>query len=436
VVDREGGAALIPDGSRYVAMGSSFAAGPGLKPRVPGSPRRSGRSTVNYAHLVAAARRLDLHDVSFSGATTGDILGPAADGRPAQLDAVTPGTKLVTITAGGNDVDYVGRLTLASLPWPLRRLSRAQVAAWGDPAGTDERFAQLERNLAAVAARLHDRAPACRVLMVDYLTILPPDGPLPSAPPPPDIAAWARTIAARLTATFQAAAASPGWTYIPVPAASAAHHAWSAEPWTRRFQLSRRGGAPYHPTAAGMAAVAQLVLAELPDPTTADNAVTGTDAAGAATAVVRLRAVEPGDVHEFFAQQQDPEANRRAGSTALGRADFLNHWNNRILGDESVRARTVTVDGRVAGYVVAWWQDGRRNVGYWLGRPYWNRGIGTRALREFLPLEPTRPLFADTDIGNTASRRLLERCGFRLVETRRTASAEYDVLTLDGDSPG
>ena len=43
----------MPAGSRYVAMGSGLAAGPGLPSRVPGSPRRAGRSTGNYAHLVA-----------------------------------------------------------------------------------------------------------------------------------------------------------------------------------------------------------------------------------------------------------------------------------------------------------------------------------------------------------------------------------------------
>ena len=49
----------IPAGSHYVAMGSSFAAGPGLPPRAPGSPRRAGRSAGNYAHLVASALGLD-----------------------------------------------------------------------------------------------------------------------------------------------------------------------------------------------------------------------------------------------------------------------------------------------------------------------------------------------------------------------------------------
>src|SRR5271155_3280603 len=154
----------IPAGSRYVAMGSSFAAGPGLTPRAPVSPRRAGRSAGNYAHLVAGALGLDLHDMTSSGATTGDILQPSAGGQRAQLDAVTPATRLVTITAGGNDVGYLPRLTLASLPWPLPALPnvRGRVAQYGDQAATDERFAQLERNLATIGRRLGDRAPGCR----------------------------------------------------------------------------------------------------------------------------------------------------------------------------------------------------------------------------------------------------------------------------------
>jgi lysophospholipase L1-like esterase len=257
----------IPAGSRYVAMGSSYAAGPGLPSRAPGSPRRAGRSTGNYAHLVARALRLDLHDVTFSGATTSDLLHPSAKGQAAQLDAVTPDTRLVTITAGGNDIGFLPRLTLASLPWPLRVLPRvkARVAELGDGPATDERFEQLKQSLAEIAGRLSDRAPACRVLLTDYLTILPPDGPVPAAPPPPEVAVWGRAVAARLAATAQAAASAAGWTYVAASAASADHDAWSAAPWTRRFHLSLRGGAPYHPNAAGMAAVADLVRAALAD---------------------------------------------------------------------------------------------------------------------------------------------------------------------------
>jgi len=88
-------------GDRYVAMGSSFAAGPGIGQRVPGSPRAAGRSTGNYAHLVARRLGLDLDDVTFSGATTQDMLRGTAAGRPAQVDAVGGATKLGTSPAAG-----------------------------------------------------------------------------------------------------------------------------------------------------------------------------------------------------------------------------------------------------------------------------------------------------------------------------------------------
>jgi lysophospholipase L1-like esterase len=255
----------ITAGSRYVAMGSSAAAGPGIPHRIPGSPRRAGRSTGNYAHRVARALALDLHDVSFSGVTSADLLRPSGYGQPAQLEAVTPATRLVTLTVGGNDVGYVPRLMAASVPWPLRALPRFanRVAAFGDPDAVEEGFAQLAVNFAGIARRLRQQAPGCRVIAVDYLTILPPQGTPCRGRPPADVVAWGHAVAARLATVTREAARAAGWEYIAASAASADHHAWSAEPWTRRFRLSLRDGAPYHPNAAGMAAVAGLIRAAL-----------------------------------------------------------------------------------------------------------------------------------------------------------------------------
>ena len=50
--------------------------------------------------LEAGVERVET-DVTYSGATTSEILRPSAAGQPAQLEAVTPDTRLVTITAGG-----------------------------------------------------------------------------------------------------------------------------------------------------------------------------------------------------------------------------------------------------------------------------------------------------------------------------------------------
>ena len=152
---------------------------------------------------------------------------------------------------------------------------------------------------------------------------------------------------------------------------------------------------------------------------------------GEATTTVALRAVDPADVEVFFEHQREPEAVRRANFPARDRAAYFRHWHVRVLGDDSVRCRTVTVDGAVAGNVVAWWENGRRFVGYWLGGAFWGRGVGRRALTAFLAEETRRPLFADTDVGNEASRRLLESCGFVLIDTVRTDEVSYHLLRLD-----
>ena len=247
-----------------MAMGSSFAAGPGVGRRVAGSPRAAGRSSDNYAHLVARRFGLALDDVTYSGATTQDILVATASGRPAQVDAVTGPTKLVTITCGGNDVGYAPRILLSSLPRPLPAVPsvRRRLASFADPELTEERFGTLRENLARIAAQVRERAPDCRLVFVDYLTVLPPDRTTPTGLLPAEVAEWGRRVARPSEAT-QAAAAASGSDFVAAAAASADHHAWSAVPWTRRFHLSLRGGAPYHPNALGMAAVADLIAATL-----------------------------------------------------------------------------------------------------------------------------------------------------------------------------
>lgn len=145
---------------------------------------------------------------------------------------------------------------------------------------------------------------------------------------------------------------------------------------------------------------------------------------------VRLRPVERDDLELFHVFEQDEEAVRRSRFPAREREAFMRHWTTRILGDPSGLVRTVTVDGAVAGNVLAWWaEDGRRFLGYWLGRAYWGKGVGTRALALFLAEEPHRPLYADPFGDNTASVRLLERHGFR--HTGPPAPDGFVLLVLD-----
>lgn len=56
-------------------------------------------------------------------------------------------------------------------------------------------------------------------------------------------------------------------------------------------------------------------------------------------------------------------------------------------------------------------------VGYWVARPYWNRGICTEALRLLIDYcfreKGFRTLWADYFPDNPASGKVMEKCGFR-----------------------
>ena len=69
-------------------------------------------------------------------------------------------------------------------------------------------------------------------------------------------------------------------------------------------------------------------------------------------------------------------------------------------------------EGQVAGNVVSWDQDGKRLVGYWIGKEFWGKGLATRALSELLDELTMRPLHAYVAKTNIGSIRVLEKCGF------------------------
>ncbi|WP_433088722.1 GNAT family N-acetyltransferase [Dactylosporangium sp. CA-052675] len=150
---------------------------------------------------------------------------------------------------------------------------------------------------------------------------------------------------------------------------------------------------------------------------------------------VLLRDLVEADLEVLYEQQREEEAVRRAQFPARDREPFMTHWRTKVLADSANHVQIVVAGGAVAGSVMAWWRDDRRFIGYWLGQRFWGRGIGTAALRLFLRRERIRPLFADTFAGNTASVKLLQRCGFRQVGTEHEGDLEFVVLMLADGAP-
>jgi lysophospholipase L1-like esterase len=247
-----------------VALGSSMAAGPGIKPSAPGAPFGSGRSALNYAHLVARRLGLELVDVTFSGATTANVLAERQRSAPPQIEALDGSEELVTITIGGNDVGYVPALMAASLPALARRLPSIRELLDRGARGTA--LDGIGGALRAVGATVRERAPRARVIFVDYLTLLPPAG-MPAAPLSDEHVELGRYVAERLEEATAAAADATGCGVVHAGQASREHHPWSGAPWARGagWPLPWRP-APFHPNAAGMRVVADLIVERVSQP--------------------------------------------------------------------------------------------------------------------------------------------------------------------------
>jgi ribosomal-protein-alanine N-acetyltransferase len=73
-------------------------------------------------------------------------------------------------------------------------------------------------------------------------------------------------------------------------------------------------------------------------------------------------------------------------------------------------------------------------MGYWLGEPFWGRGIMTEAVAGFthwaFDAFDLQRIFAEPFAGNTASVRVLEKAGF-VCEGRMRASVFKDGKVLD-----
>src|SRR5436309_8233815 len=148
---------------------------------------------------------------------------------------------------------------------------------------------------------------------------------------------------------------------------------------------------------------------------------------------IRLRDVEANDLSLFFQHQRDPIAVAMVAFHSRDRAAFDEHWA-KLLADNSLLKKTVIVDGKVVGNIGSWTADDKREIGYWIDRAFWGRGVATEALSAFLRLEQTRPLYAGVAKHNVASIRVLQKCGFKMSHSMEEASNDADashvLLTL------
>ena len=129
---------------------------------------------------------------------------------------------------------------------------------------------------------------------------------------------------------------------------------------------------------------------------------------------ITLRTFADGDLDALFTWESDPRAVRMAAFTRPNPSDrnaFDAHYE-RVRSNPSNTLLAIDDDEEFVGTVGSYTMDGRREVTYWIAPARWGQGLASQALRAFLAIESTRPLYGRVAGHNAASAKVLARAGF------------------------
>jgi lysophospholipase L1-like esterase len=216
---------------RYVGLGDSFSAGTGTRDSR-GPCQRSPQAFP--ALLVGSLPRAKLQFVACAGRTAAEIL-------VTQTGALSGGTSLVTVTAGGNDarlLQLIGACASSSRAACRSAVGGTRVTIASDVSG----------QIGALLAEIMDRAPRARVVVVGYPRLFGQRAC--SAAPGLDVAAQRRLngTADDINAVLKQQAAVAGAIYASTTALFRGHGVCSRDPW---ITGASAGDGAFHPTAAG-----------------------------------------------------------------------------------------------------------------------------------------------------------------------------------------
>jgi RimJ/RimL family protein N-acetyltransferase len=132
---------------------------------------------------------------------------------------------------------------------------------------------------------------------------------------------------------------------------------------------------------------------------------------------IMLRQTVIDDLEFFFRFQLDKEANNLAAFTSKDPTDKSAYLtkHTKLLSDPTINNQTIIVDNIIVGSIAKFEMEGDAEITYWIDRNFWGKGIATTALKNFLTIENTRPIFGRVAFDNFGSQRVLEKCGFKKI---------------------
>ncbi len=249
-----------PTYTRYVAMGDSYSAAPGVPPA---PPNQCMRSRANYPSQVALRLDSRLDDRTCSAATIGHLSTPQAAGVAPQLDGLKRSTDLVTLSIGANPTLTSGWFwgcgSVAATDPQASPCKDAMQTASGDINITA--IAAEQKELTATVAEIHRRSPHARLVLIGYPQIFPTSGSCPDRLP---VAAadlpYADQVLRDLNSMIADVAKADGADFLDVYAATKGHDICAEDPWIQGKDTEVGVALFYHPRAAEQKVVADLLM--------------------------------------------------------------------------------------------------------------------------------------------------------------------------------
>jgi lysophospholipase L1-like esterase len=218
--------AAPPNQLEYVALGDSYGAGVGAAPYTDPTCDLSRRG---YPVIADNLRNVELTaNAACSGWKTFQV-------RDAALLKVTGDTDIVTVTAGGNDLDSIAVLN-ACVPAPQ---SVECLTAQG---AVVTKLGSLGTGLTKIVAAIKSKSPTAKVVFTGYPLLFDPSHPF---------AGVANPLAVALNQVIANVAVGTESTYVDVATAFTGHGIGSADPWINYNPANPLDGANFHPNGEG-----------------------------------------------------------------------------------------------------------------------------------------------------------------------------------------
>lgn len=220
----------------YTVMGDSYSAGSGAG----NETAPCGQSTAGYGSDVAAATGATLTNVACAGFSTTQVTA-------LQVPQLASDTRLITITAGGNDVAWTTAIGTCLQPTSTAAACKAAVA------NSVYLMTKVPKNGTAMLKAIKAKAPNARILYLGYPRLFEPQNmSAPTFNAAQIAGAKALNGAADLlNATLAYTALSNRVAFVPVAYRFSGHAMPSADPWLNYPAPFGNSPFPFHPNATG-----------------------------------------------------------------------------------------------------------------------------------------------------------------------------------------